>query len=340
MSCSGRMNISVIICCYNSAKRLPQTLRHIREQQTDQAAFWELIIVNNNSTDNTLEVAAAELEKFPLKNTAIVEETNPGLSFARKKGIERSSGQYILFCDDDNWLAPDYLQRSLNIMSADPKIGMLGGMGTAFTDHETPEWFDDFKLTYAVGPQNNGAGDITKTKGYVYGAGAVVRKNALEQVYERGFIHALSDRIGNKLISGGDNEIGYALALIGFKIYYTPDLKFKHYIPMERITKEYLSRMQIGHLYTATAVRTYEHFLFWGTMSYQPPSVKTFKKNFKKLIKVYISHYRKETSDFDFYLQSKRFVGLMKYYLFSKKTDAESFEKVRRNIEMLQKKNN
>ena len=97
--------ISIIICCYNSAKRLPETLAHLANQQVDGGVRWELILVNNNSTDET-EVVAQNLwgalgSPAPLK---IFEEPLPGLSYARNNGMKKAIYEVFLFCDDDNWL--------------------------------------------------------------------------------------------------------------------------------------------------------------------------------------------------------------------------------------------
>ena len=97
--------ISVIICCYNSSTLLPRTLEHLALQDVPENILWELIIVDNNSNDDTAEVARKEWEKYkidiPFK---VVYESNPGLSYARQKGVKEASFELLLFCDDDNWL--------------------------------------------------------------------------------------------------------------------------------------------------------------------------------------------------------------------------------------------
>src|ERR1700679_3060772 len=102
-----KKGISVIICCYNSAKRLTQTLDHIFRQK-NLVFDWEVIVVDNASTDSTSLIAeqllSASLHKDKFK---IVFEVTPGLIFARKKGVSVAQFDRLLFCDDDNWLAHD-----------------------------------------------------------------------------------------------------------------------------------------------------------------------------------------------------------------------------------------
>ena len=95
------MKASVIVCCYNSAPRLRETLLHLAQQEVTEGFNWEVVLVDNNSTDGTAEVAQSLWAKYgnpvPLR---IVKEHTPGLSYARKKGVEESKGELLVFCDD------------------------------------------------------------------------------------------------------------------------------------------------------------------------------------------------------------------------------------------------
>ncbi|MBA2330845.1 MAG: glycosyltransferase family 2 protein, partial [Flavisolibacter sp.] len=102
--------ISIVICCYNSAELLPKTLHHIAQQKIASTIPWELIIVNNNSSDDTKKIAEQFINKNPFIKAHIVDEFSPGLSIARHKGFETSSYEYMLLCDDDNWLENDYVE--------------------------------------------------------------------------------------------------------------------------------------------------------------------------------------------------------------------------------------
>src|SRR5690606_30759578 len=100
--------ISVIICTYNGAERIVPTLKALQSQILDPTIQVEVILVNNRSTDTTIEVAQTTWGNFPIP-LLIEFEAEAGVSRARRKGIEVAQYEYILFCDDDNHLFQDYL---------------------------------------------------------------------------------------------------------------------------------------------------------------------------------------------------------------------------------------
>src|SRR4051812_31837833 len=124
--------VSIIICCFNSAKRLPETIRHVALQENLDNIKWEVIIVDNNSTDKTIAVAKKEWTKYCLDIPfTVVQENRQGLSFARKKGVEMAKYDLLIFCDDDNWLQEDYMHFAFEIMKANKNIGIAGGRSVA-----------------------------------------------------------------------------------------------------------------------------------------------------------------------------------------------------------------
>ncbi|WP_136669276.1 glycosyltransferase [Flavobacterium sp. H122] len=335
---SFKYNFSIVICCYNSEERISKTLHHIARQKIKDDINWEVIVVNNNSTDLTTEKAFKTWEKInSFIDFKIIDEINPGLSFARKKGTLESRGEYILFCDDDNWLDENYIQTAFEITQKDSKIGMLGGIGTAFTIGDTPEWFEKAKIAYAVGAQNETEGDITYKKGYVYGAGAIVKKELLILLDEIGFAHVLTDRIGKKIVSGGDNEIGYAIVLLGYKIYYSQKLKFQHYIPDNRLNLKYLKKFKIGQTYTYTAIKTYEDYIFKKDTLYKPLTFKNcVLTNLKEIVLINIQYFKGETSYSNYYLNQAKWISNIKYYFFNKYQDYNIYVKVQNNIKLIE----
>ncbi|MEO6734254.1 MAG: glycosyltransferase [Ferruginibacter sp.] len=239
--------ISVIICCYNSSSRLQPTLEHLHRQKNIPVESWEVIVVDNASSDNTTVKAAAIWDSFALSKPAfrIVSEAKAGLSAARHKGIGESRFKFVLFCDDDNWLNETYLADALAIMNGYPGIGALGGKGfPVFEGKEPPHFWENQYHVLAVGSQWHIAGDITEARGVLYGAGLVLNKAAYNLLIEKFIFHfQVSDRIGDSLASSGDHELCLALKCIGYKIYYNEALTFKHYIPQRRTTINYYKNL-------------------------------------------------------------------------------------------------
>lgn len=238
---------SVIVCCYNSSDLLRETINSICKLKTNEEFKVEVIIIDNASTDNTSETAERILNENDCPFPYIIEtEATPGLSYARKKGVDISEFEYLVFCDDDNRLNENYLLNAFKIMEDKEEIGALGGVSRAVSDIEFPEWFDDFKQSYSVGRQAEASGEIISNMHSLWGAGMVIRKSTLTKLYENGFHSLLSDRTGKKLTSGGDSEICYALRLAGWKIWFDESLILEHYLPEKRLTWEYLRKLNRG----------------------------------------------------------------------------------------------
>lgn len=251
--------VSIIICCFNSSERLPATIKHIAELNVPQGIDWEVVVVNNNSTDQTSNVALEEWRNYSLDIPfRVINENRSGLCYARETGIKFSRYDYILFCDDDNWLSPDYLVTGYQILEANDKIGMLGGTAIPQFDSTPPEWFSRYSSFYAVGPQGELINDITDSKGYVYGAGMFIRKSCYKKIKDKRVDFMLTGRKGAALTSGEDAEIGYLLAAMGFEIHWNPMLKLKHLIPKERLSLSYMVRMRRSQAATYEILKTYK----------------------------------------------------------------------------------
>jgi len=238
--------VSVILCCYNSSQRIEKTLQALSKQQVQKDLKWELIIVDNASTDNTGQTAETLWHRLGNKTQMkLVYELKPGLGEARNRGIREAHFGTLIFCDDDNWLDPKYIQIAKEIIDSDCRIAACGGLGIPIFENQNPPiWFDEYAEAFALGEQS-----LNTENGLIlnlYGAGLVVRKQYLMDLYNSGFTPVMSGRIGKKLSSSEDTELTYALVLKGYKLQYTDDLKFFHFIPKERLTLAYLQKLFIA----------------------------------------------------------------------------------------------
>lgn len=216
------------------------------EQKAETGIPWEVIVVDNASSDDTVEVAKSITMKNQIVQFLIVQESQLGLSYARDRGLGCAKYDFVSFVDDDNWIAPDWVQAVFTIMTERPDVGACGGWSEAVFETETPVWFNDFQGSYAVGKQADASGDVTRTRGYLWGAGLTIRKSIWEQLSLNGFRSLLADRQGMALSSGGDTELCLAFILAGWKLWYDERLKFRHFIPPSRLQWGYLRRLHRG----------------------------------------------------------------------------------------------
>lgn len=238
--------VSLIICCHNSASKLPQTLKHVNELKVSSDIPWELIIIDNASTDSTFEIAAQLLSAGIKSITKIVTEKKLGLTNARLRGIAESQYNYCSFIDDDNWICSNWINVVHEIMTDHPEVGACGGLGLPSFESTPPLWFDQFKQSYAVGPQGEMTGYVPDSRGYLWGAGLTIRKSAWDELINNGFILTLTGRHGTNLTSGEDSEICLALRCNNWRLWYDERLIYYHYLPAFRFDRGYLKKLCRG----------------------------------------------------------------------------------------------
>jgi glycosyltransferase involved in cell wall biosynthesis len=236
--------VSIVLCTYNGKNRLATTFEHLNAQQLNIPC--ELIFVDNASNDGTIDFADDWWNKNKSSHISYrsFQQPIPGKSYAQDLGYEKARYEYLLVCDDDNWLCNTYVQTAFDIMEKNKMIGALGGWCEGVFETDEPDWFDNYTKYYVVVKQGDKSGDITHKKGCLYGAGMMVRKSHWLQLKTLGFEHLLSCRKGDSLSSGGDTEYSYALRLLGYKIWYDERLYFKHFMASGRLNLNYVSRLR------------------------------------------------------------------------------------------------
>lgn len=271
------MGVSVVICTYNGAARLPDTLARLAKQEFTRPIRWEVIVIDNASTDNTPQIALKQRKELQHVDFRVVHEPLLGLNHARERGIEESKYEVISFVDDDNWVCSSWVQTVSEIMTAYPEVGACGGKSEAVFESSPPEWFDSFHGSFAVGAQGGVAGDITECRGWLWGAGLSVRKKGLDHLRLNGFQPLLTDRKGRELTSSGDMELCYALRLLGYKLWYDPSLVMQHYIPASRLNWGYLLGLYRGVGVASAGLDCYHSILTKRPISFREKVKYTWK---------------------------------------------------------------
>lgn len=235
--------ISVIIPTYNPKKDIFQKTIDGLKIQTLPCNRWELIIIDNNSSQK-VEV---NLDWHP--NNKIIFEPKQGLSYARLNGFSNAKGDIVIMVDDDNILNENYLKNCLNIFIENSNIGAFGGKSLPLFEIDPPLWAKEFYGNLALRDLGDTVLIESWKNKYPYcspiGAGMVIRKNALQSYLKQNSsgINIIADRSANSLTSGGDNDIIIEILKSGWLVGYFPELSLTHIIPKERLQLPYLARL-------------------------------------------------------------------------------------------------
>ena len=234
-----RGSISIIICCHNGEARLPITLEHVAGQKVPTDLAWEVIVVDNASTDRTSVVVEEFSKKHREVACRVVMEAKPGQTYARQCGARLACYKNLVFVDDDNWLDAEYIARLASCLQEHPEIGAVGGISTAYTETPEPAWFQRHKGWYAV----NGPAEVAEKMeevGFLWGACLAVRRDLFMRAQALEIGKRLTGRKGQHLQAGEDHELCHLLRALGAKLVINHSLRFQHYLPARRLTWKYL----------------------------------------------------------------------------------------------------
>jgi cellulose synthase/poly-beta-1,6-N-acetylglucosamine synthase-like glycosyltransferase len=243
-----KIGISVAICSHNSEKIIKDTLLHLSRQKTSPNRKWEILLINNNSTDSTADIVKDLMRTNIIlrQKIRIIQEKRLGIANARLKALKQSKYEVISFIDDDNWVSPNWIEQVSKLMETNPTVAVCGGHNKPPKLKNKPYWFERYQECYAIGKQSEKSGDVTKQRGFVWGAGMSVRKKAWEEISKKGFKFFLTGRVGNIRGAGEDSELSFALRLAGWRIWYDSKLTLVHAIDSDRITWQELRKMFRG----------------------------------------------------------------------------------------------
>lgn len=220
--------ISVVICTYNRDKFIGESLNCLAKQDLSADAF-EIIVVDNNSTDNTASIVKKFIEDHPGLNIRYVLEPNKGLSFARNRGIQEAQAPVITYIDDDAEATPGFLQSIVNFMHADPTITGIGGkVIPKYSESAEPKWMSKY-LNGFVGLMDYGPvpKQFDHTMKYPAGCNMTYTKDILKQA--GGFNNQLTFR-------SDDKYIFYQVTKLPGRIYYLPQAMLYHNIDNDRLS--------------------------------------------------------------------------------------------------------
>lgn len=234
------LDFTVAIPTYNGESRLPELLNRLQNQICTENLTWEIIVVDNNSTDNTRLVVQAYQENWqcpcPLKYCF---EPQQGAAYARKRAVEEASGLLIGFLDDDNYPTSNWVAAAYAFAQKHPKAGAYGSQIWGDFEVEPPENFHKIACFLAITERGNEPHIYQpKMKMLPPGAGLVVRKQAwCENVPQQPVLNHKGREAG---LASEDLEVVLHIQLGGWEIWYNPEMHIYHQIPAWRLQREYL----------------------------------------------------------------------------------------------------
>ncbi len=227
--------ISVILCTYNRVAVLAETLESFAAQRGADEPSVELLIVDNNSSDDTRKVTERHIASYP--NTRYVFEAQPGLSHARNTGISESRGEIAVFVDDDVYFDPGWLCAVIDCFEKRPEAAAMGGRSEPIFEAGRPSWLSDEMLMIYGDTRLGDQARWMVPPEQPFGLNMAFRREVFEKI---GFFDPSLGRIGKKLLSNEEKDYFHRLARASLKVWYDPDALLFHRIPTSRTQQEWV----------------------------------------------------------------------------------------------------
>jgi len=231
-----KIQISVIICSYNRANYLDKAINSLLDQSINRDLF-EIIIIDNNSTDNTKKLVKSYQKKIKLPKIILTSEKRQGLDSARNRGIKYAHGQYLAFLDDDSLPDKNWLKCTLFYFeNIKPKPMAVGGVILPVYESHKPFWFSDKYETDYKGSKER---KLKKSEAFS-GSNMIFQKKILKKY------GCFDSSVGMK---GKNLSVGEETAIFGriwrgekrsdISFYYSPKLIVRHMVSPYKTTVSY-----------------------------------------------------------------------------------------------------
>lgn len=233
--------ISIVVCTYNRAKFIRYCLDSLKKQTSPKSDF-ELVFVDNNSTDDTIRIYEDFLRENPELNCRYFLELKQGLSYARNRGIAEAKGEIIAFLDDDAIADPNYIAGLQKDFAKSP-FGAGGGEIRPKWESAKPRWMGKF-LMPLVSVINLGRQQIEfPGNKYPIGANMFFKRSVLDDC---GDFNTDLGRVGKNLMGGEEKDIFARVKKAGVRIGYFPSIAVQHIIPDDRTTPGFIRKQALG----------------------------------------------------------------------------------------------
>ncbi|NBC27036.1 MAG: glycosyltransferase [Bacteroidetes bacterium] len=241
---SKEAELSFVICTYNRSRYLDESLSSLLEGSSPRKPV-EVLVIDNNSPDETPEVVRRHQQKNRIQNIRIryVKERNQGLSHARNRGIREASAPVIVFVDDDIRASKTYINSWIHFFEECPHAKAAGGKIHVQFDDPRPRWMSHFLLPLLG---HHDFGDQIKrysSSNYPFGGNMALKREIFEEV---GCFNTNLGRKEDSLNAGEEKELFSRLKDHGIDFYYLPDALLYHRVGAKRLTVDYIKNQALG----------------------------------------------------------------------------------------------
>lgn len=227
--------ISLALCTHNHADRLPVTLADLGRLVSPDSP-WELIVVDNNCSDETPRLLAQEDWRPQGVPVRVVREEKLGLSNARNRALNEARGEYLLFIDDDETPDPLWLVNYEREMLTHRPHALGGRIEVAFEHGSRPPWLQEELLGF-LGKLDHGDNCwLTRNDTPFYGGNFAVRTDIFSKV---GNFDARLGRMGKLNIGGEDTEFYRRLIALEKRVRWVSDAVINHRIQVDKLRRSY-----------------------------------------------------------------------------------------------------
>ena len=234
------LRLTVVVATYNRAESLVRCLESFRTQSAPREE-WEVVVVNNNSKDDTEERFAEFVTANPDLPVRMVREERQGLSHARNCGMAAAQGHYIAIIDDDETVNGDFVRGYIDFFDSHPKVVAAGGRIVPCYEQGRPAWISPYTERPIANPLDLGDEVRPFGRGRCPGGGNMaVRREVIERY---GAFDPALGRTGKRLIGGEETDFFNRLARSGEPFYYVPQSMIYHHISPDKLTRDYFTRL-------------------------------------------------------------------------------------------------
>lgn len=233
------MDVSVVICTRNRATSLHRCLASIRDAVIPPGLVWELVVVDNGSTDETAAVLAAFAPVLPLR---ILSEPEAGVSKARNRGLFAAEADYIVWTDDDVEVEAGWLTAYLDAFPRFPDAALFGGKITPTFEPPVPDWLAANSGVFFDAFAGRDFGDTVFRFGAADGKVPFGANFAFRTAIQRQFPFDPTVGAGTGMSGGEETKVIREIFAAGHYGVWVPGSAVKHHIPASRMSLDYIAR--------------------------------------------------------------------------------------------------